>query len=320
VEGELLSSERAARVFDVSSLPTVPVIPPLVAAYTSFNGDYINEVSGMCLGAAMLGVLPLNPEAALGYYVSTTALGSEKPEVMKACVAVQFKADEMWLVTDGADRALEVLSEGVRAEYLLWREFRPGSPVRHFPWIGAQLAFMSDTRLSADETLETALLSEAQHEQIRRSIPTAYRRDLDERLMTGVRDEGLKSVVFVSADPLDDKHLDWARHLVYESGSVAFCTSTILPQFVSDVLRHSVADRRRFRGGLVERADALWVFAAPASVARGEYGLDVRHDVQCWLRTHPDEPVRIVDWSQAEVPKFTSRNWALTEEEQSQVD
>lgn len=97
--------------------------------YTSFNGDQMIYIDCMRKLAIRNGLIPINPEHALGYFLSTEAHGSSKAEVMKDCLSLVMVSDEFWVFSEREDTALESLSEGILIEILLWVRQR-GTPIR----------------------------------------------------------------------------------------------------------------------------------------------------------------------------------------------
>lgn len=319
MEGTELSAAEAIEWFGLGA-PRVPEASPRrMAAYTSFDGDRIADVTRMCMACAVVDYIPLNPEAVLGYFVSTTSLGNQKTEVMKACLAVEFKADELWIVTDGASDSLGSLPEGVRAEYLLWLEYRPGDPVRHLPWLGDRWRDFLRPEVDSRDFLDSALLSPDEHAQIQHSISDDYRRDLEERLLTPVRSDGLPPVAFLSTAEHDDKHLDWARRSAYERGRVGFSPSTMMPKIIADVLGLNADEIRSFRDDIIARCDEFWLFAKPASIRDRRFDSEVISDVQAWVRGGHQGPLRVFGWGEAGVPKYDPETpWGLTDEERNE--
>lgn len=318
--GEQWSPETVRGVLHAAdfSVDSPKSVMRLLAAYTSFDGDHIADVARMCLATSMLDYLPLNPEAALGYFVSTVHLGNRKSEVMKACLAVEFKADELWLITDGSPNELASLPEGVVAEYLLWRAYYPDAPVRQFPWLNdAKWRDELDTGSRPRRALlDDALLVEADHQQIIDGLDEAYLLDLEDSLLRSAREEGLPRVVYLCSDEAEDKHVDWARRFAYESGCVGFAPSTIVPKFVHDVLGRDAQDRAEYRHELIGRADEFWLLARPKAIAERDFPEAILNDLAAWTLAHPDEGIRALTWADLGVPKYDpSSSWALTRRE-----
>ena len=313
--GRALDVHNARQRFEGRSILAADSLP---LAYTSFDGDFINHVHRMCMGALLLQYAPLNPEAALGYYISTTSLGNVKPEVMKACLAVEFKADELWILTPGGEDALSTLPEGVIAEYLLWKEFRPDAPVRTFPWLN-DMEWGEFLRASSprEAVLATALLDDRSDATIRSLIDDEFGRNLEARLLGPVRESGLPPVVFVGSDEKFDKHLDWARQAIYRSGSVPFAPASLATRFVLDVAKLDRRMRRAVRNAYLARSDQLWFFVEPSGSP--ELGEDLQQDLAEWLELDSRTDARIVGWDQVGVPKYTNMDWALTNRERREV-
>lgn len=88
--------------------------------YTSFDGDDMIYIDCMRSFVMQCKLLPINPEHALGYYVSTSTHGNSKREVMKDCLSLMLFSDEMWIFSRDNELRIDCLSEGVIAELLAW--------------------------------------------------------------------------------------------------------------------------------------------------------------------------------------------------------
>lgn len=64
------SKSSLSAIHDYQQRKVNKALRPL--AYTSFDGDYMPFLSNMLTYTMANGYLPINPESALGYYVSTT--------------------------------------------------------------------------------------------------------------------------------------------------------------------------------------------------------------------------------------------------------
>lgn len=305
----------------IGDLSPVESLPELRATYTSFDGDHLADVGRMCCGATLLDFVPLNPEAALGYYVSTVSLGNQKPAVMRACLAVEFKADEFWIITDGDDEALKNLPEGVIAEYFIWRELRPDTPVRHFPWLGdSWLGLLSQKASGRAVTLDDALMSDDDHDTILASTDDRFRRNLDDSLLSQARSEPFMPVAYLSTAQIDDKHIDWGRRTAYLHGRVPFSPSTLIPKLVQDFTGLTSQERRSQRNALISRADEFWILAKPSEAASLTLPLEIRHDVNMARSLPQAAEVRLISWQDTGVPKYDpTAPWSLTEEEQQSL-
>jgi hypothetical protein len=88
--------------------------------YTSFDGDQMIYIDCMRKLAIKNGLIPINPEHALGYYLSTRAHNDSKIEVMKDCLSLTMVSDEFWVFSEDESTPLDTLSEGILIEILLW--------------------------------------------------------------------------------------------------------------------------------------------------------------------------------------------------------
>ena len=62
--------------------------------YTSFDGDDMHHMLAMCDRVLKNNEIALNPEMALGYYISTETLGGKKVNVMTDCLTLTVFSDK----------------------------------------------------------------------------------------------------------------------------------------------------------------------------------------------------------------------------------
>lgn len=279
--------------------------------YTSFDGDHMHEVDLMCDLALRMGYVPINPEAALGYYVSTMAHGGEKIEVMRDCIALELACDEFWLFHQPG----LPLAEGVVAELRLWQESYPDRPVRYLPCLSQGYSTSSFgtpdfPQIDPFDPLVNQLLSD---------FDQSFLADIDTRLNNSVKSGSLRNLVFVSQNPNDLKHNDWARVYVYDHQAVPLSPDTLLRYYVSAsvygqaFVQQHLVDRQT----LMNVASELWILdKSPEAVIAGEGHSLQSADLDYWTESRAG-PVRAVSWRDAEVPKFVRPKWSLTQLEQS---
>lgn len=91
-------------------------VPESNLVYTSFDGDYMHYLHYMQEYSMQKGYVPINPEAALGYYVSTVSHSDEKIPVMMDCIKTELLCDYMWIFNPCSGH----VPEGVLAELMIW--------------------------------------------------------------------------------------------------------------------------------------------------------------------------------------------------------
>ena len=79
------------------------------SVYTSFDGDDMIYIDLMREHAIRLGYVPINPEHALGYHLSTTSHRNLKYEVMKDCMSLAHACDNFWVYTNDPEMRVSSL-------------------------------------------------------------------------------------------------------------------------------------------------------------------------------------------------------------------
>lgn len=110
----LLSKQTMEIIDNFRNSPKKPVV------YTSFDGDDMNHMLKICKNVLDENKIPLNPEMALGYYISTCTLGGSKINVMTDCLTLAMFSDE-FQVNGNSEK---LLSEGIMAEAFLWHKIK----------------------------------------------------------------------------------------------------------------------------------------------------------------------------------------------------
>lgn len=279
-------------------------------AYTSFDGDFLSDVLRMCWLTSAHGYVPLNPEAALGYYVSTESHGGQKTEVMRDCVSVEFAADELWIVTEPGPLVVAELAEGVVAEVLLWLEYRRSSPIRHLQWLGPTIDLGAIVTGASAGSMDEALLDPDALAQSIHRLPGLVT-DLEESLLADIRARGVRPLAYVVFPTADMKHCDWARRYAYQQGFVPACPSTMLAP-AREVLGMSLTEYEDARRSLMSACEEIWVFRRPGGELLDE---DMALELDLWAEAVPGGRSRFITWAEAQVPKFVNPRWALTDRE-----
>jgi hypothetical protein len=293
---------------------------PLV--YTSFDGDYMSMMHWMCFVAHALDYVPLNPEAALGSYVINTTFDGSKVEIMRDCLGLELRCDEFWHF-DKPSFTIDDVPEGVLTELILWRESPTPGPVRLFPWLVPGASAVLEGDLAPENrarTLAQRLVGDQIVDGLISAIRTDMRADIEARLLTRVRSEGVRPMAFTSQADRDFKHADWARRAAFQAGYVPLNPSTLLNPFVMDLAYGLDTERRSAlaRLTILNAADALWLFLKP-NLDPVEHAAmlpdDIVMDLYYWLSRYPERPVMLITWRDVDVPKYSRARWAITERE-----
>ncbi len=299
-------------------------------AYTSFDGDHMRYMYWMCHVGHALGFVPINPEAALGAYISIHAHNGIKGELIRDCIALEMCCDEFWIFDTPDQATLRKMPEGVLAELMLWRSGRAHGPVRHLPWLEPGGAVKHRSKLeprTAATRKRTLTQANVPHEHCERIIASASTKSLQElhrRIIEPVQREGLRPLVFISQDAHDFKHADWARAMAFRHGHVPLCPDTLLNPFAADAAHGLEADHAFFhdRASVLQRAEELWLFLNPRiQLGKPDHALPdtVAFDLMYWFTHRPGAPIRAFTWRDAGVPKYAKRDWALTSLERGDV-
>lgn len=293
-------------------------LKPLV--YTSFDGDNMHYLEWMCYITHKLGLVPVNPEAALGYYLSTTAHNGIKIEVMRDCVALELACQELWIFDTSASFCTSNLPEGVVAELILWNQIRSDSPIRYFPYL--QTSKYEALREYLEKNQPQNILKEAelpldmQKSYFAKMDPLAIS-EIERKLLHSVKGEEVRPLAYISQDFYDFKHVDWARALAYKLGYVPFSPETLIKHFVvNEAYRNNLHEEYLLdRISLLSAAQELWVFVKPSVSLLSNATLPetINLDLYYWLKYRTSDPIRFFSWRDADVPKYAPNNyWALT--------
>lgn len=294
---------------------------PLV--YTSFDGDNMHYLDWMCYVAHKLGCVPVNPEAALGYYLSTTSHNGKKIEVMRDCVALELACTELWIFDSSLSIQNSSLSEGVIAEFVLWHQIRPHLPVRFFPYLQESMLMKHKNSLeekSSEQILfQSKLPLDYQKELVTKMEHLAIR-EIEEKLLLSIKENHVRPLAYISQDFFDLKHVDWARAIAYQLGYVPFSPETLVRHFVTNMAYGESLPEEYLidRISLLSAAQELWIFSkTPVSLfSKNPLQEHTKLDIYYWLTHKPTAPIRVFSWRDASVPKFMPNNfWALTTRE-----
>ncbi|MDP3883279.1 MAG: hypothetical protein Q8Q48_04465 [Candidatus Staskawiczbacteria bacterium] len=265
--------------------------------YTSFDGDLMVYIDCMRKLAIRNGFVPINPEHALGYYLSTRAHGDSKSEVMKDCLSLTTIADEFWVFSGSEDNSLGVFPEGVLIEMLLWAR-QKGLPVKVFsiPQTMASLEFGSS------QNCEGKILA-VKEVYLKNVLNNRYFQEISSFLdrVTPI----LRPVVFIDIRNEDFKYVDWVRARAYEVGKVPIVPQHLIPEFVY-ALHNMQGDYDASVEALCNAASCIWAIyysQEKLEELRKKYK-DVR------LMT------TFISLQELNVPKYANpRNWSITTKE-----
>ena len=218
--------------------------------YTAFDGDDMIHIEDMRELAIRNNCIPINPEQALGYYVSTYSHNDLKYEVMKDCLSLVRMSNEFWIFVnrESDDRILEVLPEGVLIEIILWIKIG-GTTLRIFSIPKMTKSFRNDSIYKGEEVnIELSDIKEITDSEYFSEIIN-YLEDVF---------PVLRPVVFVDIQNKDLKYIDWVRIYSYKSLCVPIVPQLTIPEMVYN--RHSLIHRRDSDLETIkERVSSIWV-------------------------------------------------------------
>lgn len=278
--------------------------------YTSFDGDYMQYLTDMLMFVMEHGCIPINPEAALGYYVSTDTLGGKKVEVMKDCIKTELFCDDMWVFCDSSYK----LSEGVLAEIMIWKELKKKdiSLVEFFPDIS--LYGIPDHAVAPKYGLQDFLLRKERHKDIS---------ELNEVLLEPYKADNAQNA-YIIANVRNLKHIDWARKYCYMKHITPVCPQTILPSFLyrrQDTNCSNGTDYMIDRLTLLSRSDNVFYFMDTLKYEEEIRRLDYYSCCELYYLLYHGKDFTVIDWADAGVPKYqrNGAQWALTSSESKEV-
>lgn len=294
-------------------LKTSKSLKPL--AYTSFDGDYMPFLSNMLTYTIANGYLPINPESALGYYVSTTTHHGSKVLVMKDCLCVELLCDEMWVFNPVNGH----MPEGVIAEIMAWKDNK-GTAIRQIP-------FFNNYKLDVDVDKPDAALDKyiMTPLEISACLNKCSHYDIEDiRKKLFETQSNIPNPTYVVANFYNYKHIDWARAYCYRQSMCPVSPQNIIPYFL-----YNKGSKVNFelsyiidRLTLMDKCKELLWFTNTKNLEYELKKLDVFSctELLYWYTVNGPESIRVVDWSIAGVPKYQNNNdWALTRTELHEV-
>lgn len=292
---------------------SVNALKPL--AYTSFDGDYMPFLSNMLTYTMANGYLPVNPESALGYYVSTTTHQGDKIQVMKDCLCEELMCDELW-VFNPADGHMP---EGVVAEIMAW-EYHKGTSIRQIPFFNGYRLNIKTSM--PDKALNSYVVSPLEISVQLKNRKQADIEDIRKKLFNS--ESAIPSSSYIVANFHNCKHIDWARSYCYKNSVCPVSPQNILPYslYIKDNATDPELSYIVDRLTLLEKCNELLWFT---NTKNPDYELDTMDVFSCtellyWYTVNGPDSIKIVDWADAGVPKYrNNKKWALTKTELQEV-
>ena len=299
---------------------------PKKVVYTSFDGDYLDYINHMTYIALLSGCTPINPECALGYFVSTHFHNGEKTETMQDCIALELICDEVWLFFQNP-KEVNSYPEGIVAELLAWVKEKGvnSSTIRTYS-ADMLKAFTNLTRINYDEDdpICDILSGSYQYDNLSlykllEQLKGETKADIEKTLLRKVF-KNKRRVVYAATNFFDIKYSDWLRSFCYQHNMVAIIPSQLMNSFVlnivyrEDLIENYLLDRL----SLLNKVDTIYFVRKPYE-EQNIYSIDFIFDYAFYLKNKETYEAIFMTWDEFGVPKFTNTNWALTEREKYEI-
>ena len=269
--------------------------------YTSFDGDDMHYLNDICNDVIKRGEIPLNPEAALGYYVSTVTLGGTKQKVMSDCLTLEMLSDKLYVYrNDDVD-----ISEGIIAEMILWNIIK-----------NQGFSFIHDVRRL--ENPKDDILSKSELSKWISSQDSVLNQELFHNLLNSYMKQNHESVYLI-ANFKNFKHIDWARAYCYDNDLCPISPQNILP---FSLYKNDENNYLESRLNLLDRVNQVFLFIDRFNEKEEIKNLDKFSLAELYyLKEYcPNKMFTIIGWDQANVPKYDKgKKWSLTSKEDIKV-
>lgn len=270
--------------------------------YTSFDGDDMHHMLAICDKVLKHNMIALNPEMALGYYISTETLGGKKINVMTDCLTLAIFSDRLWIY----GKTDSLLSEGIMAEIFLWSQVK-NKKATFVPNIyGNELVEMNYLELKQ-------WLNEMTDEK--------FRNDIFNNLLDTYK-KHIHHTVYIGANFINYKHIDWARVQAYKERICPISPQNILSHYLYHNLNDEDSRYLKDRLTLLSKSDEYWLCIDTTNLEDELNRLDQNTLSELYMLNtcYTDKKVKIVDWGELKVPKYDkSKKWALTSKEQDEI-
>lgn len=279
--------------------------------YTSFDGDYMHYVCHMQEYVMAKGLTPINPEAALGYYVSTMSHAGNKVPVMMDCIRTELLCDHMWIFNPHSGH----VSEGVLAELMIWNSEKNKnvSVIDFFP--------ENISHIDTAGNFNVRNLSTSDIDAFISTRSDTERAEINSKLLAPYKKQELQNA-YIIVNFKNCKHLDWARSFCYQNHLSPVCAQTLLPYHLYSKPEYGNEKYLSARLNLLSRADNILLFLNTRRIKEEISKLDEFSLCEMYyvLQYKKDVNVEIVGWDDACVPKYSGNGtWALTTAEASEV-
>lgn len=262
----------------------------------------MHHMLAICDNVLQHNMIALNPEMALGYYISTETLGGKKVNVMTDCLTLAIFSDRLWIY----GKTDTLLSEGIMAEIFLWSQIK-----------NKKATFVPD--IYGQELIEMNYLK--LKEWLNRMTDENFRNDIFNNLLNPYKTH-THHTVYIGANFVNYKHIDWARVQAYKERLCPISPQNILSYFLYHRFNDNGTRYLKDRLTLLAKSDMYWLCIDSTNLEEELNRLDQNTLAELYMLNtfYTDKTVRIVDWGEIKVPKYDkSRKWALTNKEQEEI-
>lgn len=286
-------------------------VPSANLVYTSFDGDFMNYLHFMMEYTIKEGYVPVNPEAALGYYVSTTSHSGEKVLVMMDCIKTELICDYLWIFNPKSGH----MSEGVLAELMAWRNVKH-SNITIIDFFPEEIK-----HIDISSKFNTGELDARDIENYIQSRDSVEIEEINGKLLIPFEKKSIKNA-YIIANFRNYKHIDWARNFCYLRHISPVCAHTLLPYHLYTKPELGNVRYLLDRLNLLNRADSIFFFANRKNIRDELNRLDIFSlcEIYYMLKYKNEKNIFLIGWDEAQVPKYMNqRQWALTSTEAKEV-
>lgn len=270
--------------------------------YTSFDWDDMHHMLAICEQVLENQMIALNPEMALGYYISTETLWGQKINVMTDCLTLTIFSDKLWVY----GRTDTLLSEGIMAEIFLWSQIK-----------NKRALFIPN--IYGNEKVEMNYLEVK--EWLQQMTDEKFRNDIFTNLLNPYKAKKHETV-YIGANFANYKHIDWARVQAYREGLCPISPQNILSYFLYHKLGDNEGQYLKDRLTLLSKCDIYWLCIDATNLLSELSKLDQFTLAELYMlnTVYSSKKVKVVDWGEIKVPKYDkTRMWALTRREQDEI-
>ncbi|WP_282805573.1 hypothetical protein [Lactobacillus isalae] len=273
---------------------------PRELVYTSFDGDYMHYILDMHKFCMRKNLIPLNPESALGYYVSTISHGGSKIPVMLDCISLALLCENFFVFNPKNKK----MPEGVIAEIIYWNKVHNKNIDIYDFFDGCFAAKEFSHKIISNQNLKEIKLNPENKTQIKN------------RLLSLIDREKIK-YGYTVASFYNFKHIDWVRAFCYSNNICPVSPQSILENSLYRMMYSNNLQYLYDRITLLKKTDRLYFFTNINNIDEEIKKLDYfsKLELLYWYFNKDRKNIKIVNWADIDVPKYKRKDWAITDSE-----